>query len=253
MYNVPMQQHTLNGGRVIETPHGWRLEIPPGEAGTYRLAQLDDYHGLARRAFPHQPPCRIEVQARAGISHPAGTWGIGLWNDPFSLGISGPPDRWRWPVLPQAAWFFFASPPNYLAFREDQPARGWLAGTFAARPLPWPLLLMGGLGLPLLWLPLTRRMLRRLAAAWVPQSGVALPAPGTEWHTLVLQWESQRTRFWVDGDLVLNTRCTPRPPLGLVLWLDNQYAAWEPGTAPRFGTLATGQTTWVEFQHLKVQ
>src|SRR5512147_1754689 len=118
------------GSVVRETgPRSWRLEIPAGPAGAYRWAQIDDHLRLARRSFPCRPPLRLDLRARLSALDLPGTWGFGFWNDPFStsLGVGGAARRL--PVLPNAAWFFYAGQPNYLAFRDTHPAEGFLAAT----------------------------------------------------------------------------------------------------------------------------
>ncbi|MFO3796873.1 MAG: hypothetical protein ACK8QZ_06255, partial [Anaerolineales bacterium] len=105
----------------------WQLEMRAGSGRVYHLAQVDDYKALRRKDFPNRPPFSMVVRARASHAAIPGTWGFGLWNDPFgfSLGFGGAP--LRLPTLPQAAWFFHASPENYLSFRNDQPGNGFLA------------------------------------------------------------------------------------------------------------------------------
>jgi hypothetical protein len=228
-----------------EAPGLQRLEIPAGPAGRYRLAQLDGYTGLPRRAFPHKSPLILSLRARA--SHPSipGTWGFGFWNDPFglSLGFGGGS---RLPVLPQAAWFFFASPPNYLSLRDDLPAQGGMAAAFHSRAIPTPLLAFGLPGLPLLALPATARRLRQLGRRFVRQDAAPLTILTTEWHTYQIDWGEVSVSFRVDGEIVLDTRVVPSAPLGLVIWVDNQYAAWPPDGRLRFGTLATPAPAWIE-------
>jgi hypothetical protein len=229
----------------------WRLEIPAGPARRYRLAQLDDYGRLPRRAFRWQPPLDLTLQARASEALPPGTWGLGLWNDPFGMAILSGAEVLRLPALPNTAWFFFASPPNYLSLRDDLPAQGGLAATFSAPNLPPPVLLPAALALPLLALPSMTRWLRRLARHWVRQDACRLEIDPTQWHAYRLQWLAERVRFWVDETLVLESAVVPRPPLGLVLWVDNQYAALPPDGRLRFGTLANPQSAWLEVAGLR--
>src|SRR5512135_1952178 len=98
----------ISGGQAI-----WRLTIPPGSSQHYRLAQLDDYDALPRRAFSWEPPLSFALQARASARVIPGTWGFGLWNDPFGMGLLGGTNVLGLPALPNTAWFFFASPQNY--------------------------------------------------------------------------------------------------------------------------------------------
>ncbi len=66
------------GAQVTALAEGWRLEIPPAAAGRYQLAQVDDYTSLARRAFPHRLPLRLELHAQVSAPNLPGTWGFGL-------------------------------------------------------------------------------------------------------------------------------------------------------------------------------
>ena len=105
-----------SGAYVEEISSGiaYRLSIPAGAADTYRLAQLDDYVRTRRSRFPLRHPIRLTLSARTSSEAIPGTWGFGLWNDPFglSLGFGGNP--FRLPTLPNAVWFFGASTESYL-------------------------------------------------------------------------------------------------------------------------------------------
>lgn len=230
----------------------WRLSIPAGPAGQYRLAQLDDYSALSRNRFPWQPPVGITLQARTSAENIPGTWGFGLWNDPFSLSLGFGGGVRRLPALPQAAWFFFASDKNYLSLRDDLPGHGPLAATFRSTRLPRPLLALGAPAVPLLaWSP-TARLVRRLARGLVHQDAASLSISTTEWHTYTLFWNPDGVTFQIDGESVLQTPVAPRAPLGLVLWLDNQYAAFRPNGRFAYGTLPVESPTWVEIKALKI-
>jgi hypothetical protein len=119
----------MNGG-FVETGPALRLVLPPVAAG-YADAQVDDY-GLPsvkrRRDYLWQPGVRLSVKAR--FSHEAGalrgTAGFGFWNAPF-----GDPTV-RWPALPQAVWFFYASAPSDLPLALSGPGQGWFAATIDA-------------------------------------------------------------------------------------------------------------------------
>jgi hypothetical protein len=224
---------------------GWRLEIPAGPAGRYRLAQLDDYSNLPRRSFPWQVPFNLSLRARASEASLPGTWGFGLWNDPFTLSLGFGGER-RVPALPNTAWFFFASAPNYLSLRDDLPAQGRLAATFQSPRWPTALLAPAALALPLLALPPVARLTRRLGRRVVRQDAAALQADPIEWHTYRLEWGQSSVTFWVDGNLVLETGVAPLGPLGLVIWVDNQYAAWPASGRLSYGTLENHLQAWIE-------
>ena len=71
------------GANVIEVEDGaWNLEIPPGRKDHYRLAQIDDYAGNKRSAFPWKPPLTLNLKACVSAVDIAGTWGFGfVWDD----------------------------------------------------------------------------------------------------------------------------------------------------------------------------
>ncbi len=232
------------------SPDGWRLEISAGRAGRYRLAQVDDYASLPRRMLPHQPPMTIHLRLRASSEEIPGTWGCGLWNDPFgvSLGFGG---AQRLPVLPQAAWFFFASPHNHLSLRDELPAHGSLVATFQSRNLPLALIALGAPGLPLLALPPISRVARRLARRLIRQEATELEINPMDWHNYELVWEPDMVTFRLDGVAILKTNISPIGRLGLVIWVDNQYAAWQPDGHLRWGTLANPEPAWIEIREFE--
>ncbi len=229
----------------------FHLSIPAGPAGRYRWAQLDDYLHRPRRDFAWRPPLNLEVRARVSAPGLPGTWGFGFWNDPFntSLGLGG--TARRLPALPNAAWFFHASPPNYLALRDDHPAAGFLAGVFSSPRIPPVAFIPALLFLPLLAWRQTARLLRRAARRLVREDAVSLELDVTAWHAYRLELRTDRAAFYIDGALAFESPAAPRPPLGLVIWIDNQYAAFRPDGRLRFGTLAADSDAWLEVDNLK--
>jgi hypothetical protein len=242
-------------GAEVYTVNGesWRFVIPAGTGGVYRLAQLDDYTSLPRRRLPWNPPLHLHLRARASDQEIPGTWGFGLWNDPFSLSFGLGGVSRRLPALPNAAWFFYASPPNYLSFRDDLPAQGLMAATFAASTLPTWLLAPGALGLPLALIPWIGRAARSAARRFVHQSAAQLELDLTEWHTYRLSWVRSAVRFYVDSELASTTSVSPTGPLGLVLWIDNQYAAWTPDGRLCYGLLPNVEPAWLEIADFWVE
>lgn len=226
---------------VEPEPHGGRrLRIPPGPKGRYRVAQLDDYRDAPRSAFRWDPPLRLHLRARVSDATVAGTWGFGFWNDPFSMsmGIEEGATR-RLPALPDAAWFFYASPSNHLALWDTHPAQGLLAATFSSVNIPPPLLALGLPVLPLLLWPPSAGVLRRLGRTFIREDAARLDIDPTVWHHYALVWRPDGVRFFLDGQVCFETDVVPQAPLGLVLWIDNQYAAFRPGDRLRFGSLPT--------------
>src|SRR5688500_15279335 len=155
---IPRSTPGTSAGEYTSEDGGkaYRLSVPVGPADKYRLAQLDDYAKLSRSQFPLRPPIRLSLAARASSNSIPGTWGFGLWNDPFglSLGFGGNP--FRLPALPNAVWFFGASEESYLSFRDPstslRSAQGGVANGFLAQTFRSPkfhsLLIPAGLALP---------------------------------------------------------------------------------------------------------
>jgi hypothetical protein len=244
---------TSRGGVVTQTDSMvWRLSVPPGERSQYRLAQMDDYGRTRRRDFPWQPGLTLNLEARVGASSVPGTWGFGLWNDPFALSLGFGGGTRRLPALPNAAWFFYAAPPNHLAFRDDIPAQGFLAQVFRSPLIPSPLLGLGMAGVPVLLWPWMARKLRPFISRIIQGDSCALPVDVTDWHVYTLEWCSERVVFQVDGEMLCETHLSPRGPLGLVLWIDNQYAAYPPDGRISFGTLPASETHWLEIRSLLI-
>lgn len=238
---------------VTEIEKGYRLTMVAGPAGKYRLSELDDYNALPRRNFRWSPPVTMDLCAR--VSHPesAGTWGFGLWNDPFSFGKGPGNQSPRLPVLPNAAWFFYASPPNYLSLQDDHPAQGFLAATFCAPLIPPPFLLLGLPAAPFLLLRPVARLLRRLGRLVIQDSGALVPvADLTAWHDYRMELLPKQVRFLVDGNLVAETPVVPRGKLGFVLWIDNQYAVFDAAGRAKWGSLETRDPVHLEVKGLKI-
>lgn len=249
-----LQMRTTPGSEVVQTSPGqWRMTIPPGPPGRYRWAQLDDYMQLPRAQFCWQAPLVLTLSARVSNQAHNGTWGFGFWNDPFNfnLGIGGASRRL--PALPNAAWFFHASPENYLSFRADQPASGMLAAVFSAPTIPSPFLAPGAMVLPLLLSAKTTGLVRHLLRAFVKEEARAPGGTWKDWRQFSIAWKENAVTFKIDGDTVLHTRVSPRGRMGLVIWIDNQYASLAPGKRFDSGTLETTQTSWLEIKNLHIQ
>ncbi|MGB8983664.1 MAG: hypothetical protein WCC12_17475 [Anaerolineales bacterium] len=246
-YTQLIPQHTP-GARVDEISPGaaYRLSIPAGPADKYRLAQVYDYAKMARGQFPLQAPLRLRLAARTSSESIPGTWGFGLWNDPFGLSFGFGGNPWRLPALPNAAWFFGASNENYLSFRDDKPAQGFLAQTFRS-PGFHPLLIPAGLALPF-----SRKLTRRLLGRVIGEDGVALSVDVTQWNRYSLDWRAERVSFEVDDIQVFESPVSPHPPLGLVIWIDNQYAAFTPAGKIGFGVLENPEPAWLEIKDIEV-
>lgn len=240
-----------DGSTVTELDPGyWHLAIAESSSRAYRLAQLDDHGGLPRDQFPWKPPVTLSLQARVSDADLPGTWGFGFWNEPFSFLIGGDRTSRRLPTLPSAAWFFHASPENYLSFRDDLPANGFLAATFSSHRVPTALLALGSPALALTLLPLTARPVRRGLRNSVHQDASSLRVDVTQWHAYSLEWQPTQVKFSLDGAEHWQTLVAPPAPLSLVMWIDNQFAALPPHGRLRYGTLPNPAPAWLELKDI---
>jgi len=268
MAYTQLKPHFTPSARVEEISRKsshYLLTVPAGKADKYRVAQIDDYAPIARRQFPHRFPLSLSLSARTSSDSIPGTWGFGLWNDPFGLSIGYGGKPWRLPALPNAVWFFGASEENYLSFRPEQSetqskgastalrsaqrgnaAHGFLAQSFRA-PKFHPLLVLAGLVFPF-----SRKVTRRLMSQVIAEVGVRLDVDPRQWHRYRFEWGEKRVVWEVDEVRVFESDVSPNPPLGLVIWIDNQYAAFTPEGKIGFGVLENPEPAWLEVKDVDI-
>jgi hypothetical protein len=242
----------LGGGSVETNQDGWRLTLPA--TAQYADAQLDDTAGLARSKLHWNPPVRFSVEARTSVAAPAGTFGFGFWNDPFNLSLGMGGAERKLPMLPQTAWFFYISPPGDLSLDPATPGHGWKAATLRSARMPgWLLAPIAVGGAALLAIPFLRRPAFALARRFYHTDETMLNADPAAWHSYRIDWLEEEVRFYVDGVLAMRSSHPPVGPLGLVLWIDNQYGVASPERGLGFGVLplAAGQT--LELRALRVE
>lgn len=266
------------GGAVLEqTGHSLRLVNADTTAQRYSNAQIDDYRGLPRSRFLWRPPLTLTVRAR--FSHPgpgprscggcdyvyqpeagggpilSGTAGFGFWNDPFAP--PGGPEglmEGRWPALPRAIWFFYASPPSNMRLDLHTPGCGWKAATIDAARLPFLLLAPSvPIAVPLMHVPALYRRLWPIGQRAIRVSEAAADVDMTHWHTYVIQWGARRARFLVDGRSILDCDTPPEGPLGLVIWLDSQFMVMTPQGRLRHGLLSQPGRQWMELDSVEIE
>lgn len=237
---VTLEEQVAGNGR-IDSIEGRAVALENGpQPHGYALAQLDDYRRLDRHDFRWAPPLHLKLQARSSLPGPVGTLGFGFWNDPFSLSLGQAGAARRLPASPQALWFFYASPPNDIILAPPVPGSGWKAAVLRSPRIPPLLLAPAALTA---FAAAQVRPLRRFvigAARNVIQAEEALMTQRLDrTHSYELIWERSQAIFRVDGDEVLRSQITPRPPLGFVVWIDNQYAVASPEGGFRFGVTPT--------------
>lgn len=235
----------INGGSIRDGTT-LRFNLPIG-ISKYADAQIDDYGRSS--AYVHQPGTWLHLRAR--FSHPAdtlkGTAGFGFWNAPY-----GDPSTRRL-KLPQAVWYFFASPPNDLPFAPGSPGRGWFAATINttfARALA--MIPVSPFALVLNQFSSTRQRIWPAVQKALANRFAPLPIDMTTWHDYYLFWGQDGCRFDVDGQCVLETPIVPEGPLGFVCWLDNQYLILSPRGRARAGILTLPEEQWMEVAELRL-
>jgi hypothetical protein len=159
----------------------------------------------------------------------------------------------RSPALPRAIWFFYGSPPSNMKLALDTPGCGWKAATIDAAKVPFLLLApTAPVALPLMHLRALYRRLWPVGQRAIRVSEAAVDADMTAWHTYAIRWERRSARFLVDGQEILASNTPPRGPLGLVIWLDNQYMVVTPQGRFRHGLLAQPGRQWLELESVHV-
>src|SRR5712691_10813860 len=236
-------QTCIGGGKLYCENSVLRMAFDAARQGHYTDAQIDDYDNLPRANYPWRPPLRMQVIARSSLpgatfsstSESAGilrgTAGFGFLNYPFSV-------RGDVLMLPEAVWFFYASPPSNMALVPGVPGWGWKAQVVhsmrpAALVSTLPLAVTAALGRISGETRPAARWMQRLTGA----QETVLDIEMANWHTYTLDWFSDAAIFRVDGKLALRAPRPPTRPLGFVAWLDNQFAIATPRGNFRFGTL----------------
>jgi hypothetical protein len=253
----------IQGSGLVE-PTGDTLRLVKDNTSAQQVtdAQIDDYHrtyfarGLPRRRFRWRPPLTLTVRAR--FSHPAGdprtedalsgTAGFGFWNDPFMMTGA------RFPTLPRAIWFFYASRPSDVKLHLGTPGHGWKAATIDANR--WPFFLLAPtapVAVPLMNFRPLYRALWPIGQRAIGVCEAPIAVDMTAWHTYRLRWDMQAAQFEVDGKSALVCDTAPRGPLGFVIWLDNQYLVITPWGRFRYGLLDAPGQQWMEVDLLSIE
>ena len=258
------QPYQVGGGTVSIVDNRVILEKGVSLGNAYSNAQIDDYQPLKRRDFLWHPPLRLSLRAR--FSHPAatlsgsqsgpglvrsaltGTAGFGFWNDPFMM------TGRRRPTLPRSLWFFYSSPPSDMQLAYGVQGWGWKAAVIDALRLPFfALLPTAPFGFLLMRSPVLYPLLWPIAQRSMHVQETLLTQPIENWHSYELVWQRQQVCFWIDGKLVFQTEYAPLGPLGLVLWLDNQYMIVKPTGVVRAGLVKSKNVEFLEIEDLQIE
>ena len=102
--------------------------------------------------------------------------------------------------------------------------------------------------------PFSRVKARKVLSRVIQEDGSELPDPinPVEWHSYRLEWSLNRVAWYVDDVEVFESVVSPNPPLGLVIWIDNQYASFTPEGKVGFGVLENPEPAWLEIEDLEV-
>jgi len=249
-----LQPRQVNSGFVTGSEEdGYCLQLDKLNEANYSLAQIDDYMDLPRRKFQHKPPMKFQIEARLSDQTTPGTWGFGLWNDPFGMGFGGGGMSRILPVLPNAAWFFFGSDENALTLRDDKPGEGFHVKTFRSPLLPSFVSLIGLPLAPLFLWPTTARILRGFGRSLVKEDGMTLKVDVEIWHSYCLSWDDTHADFCVDNDQIFSTEVVPRGRLGVVIWIDNQYFRFTRSGKLGFGFLPIQEEQWMQVRNISLE
>lgn len=245
------------GGGCISIANGvLRLEKHHAAADVYANAQLDDYQPLRRRDFLWRPPLTFSIRAR--FSHDAenglsGTAGFGFWNDPFMM-TDDPVVSQKRPAPPRAIWFFYSSPPSNMQLALDVPGYGWKAATIDAQRIPFYCLLPAApIAIPLMHIDPFYRALWPIAQRALNVSEALITQPMADWHTYRIDWLRRTATFTIDDRLVFECKTPPRGPLGLVIWIDNQFMVVTPQGRIRHGLVNSEKIERMEIEWFEIE
>ena len=86
----------------------------------------------------------------------------------------------------------------------------------------------------------------------IEEDGIRLSLDVTQWHRYRIDWHEDHVSFIVDDTQLFESRVSPHPPLGLVIWIDNQYATFTPEGKIGFGVLENPEPAWLEIKDIDV-
>ncbi len=275
----------INGVAVCEQ-NGWRLSLPPIQQ-EYADAQIDDYGvtAVTRRHLPYKPNTHLRLRAR--FSHPIGilqgTAGFGFWNIPFADPTIKTVDPTKtmagtaktmagtaktmggtvktmagtaikWPALPQATWFFYGSAPTDLPLSPSGKGQGWFAATLdATTPSALSMIPIAPFVLLANQVTTIRKKLWPLVQCQLGIDYTQIEQDITQWHSYELIWKTTGCQFIVDNIVIMNTKQSPRGPLGFVCWIDNQFMIITSQSKIKWGILPIKEPQWLQISSLEIK
>jgi hypothetical protein len=236
-----MKSRTTPGASIEKTPKGYLMKIPAGDSSAYRFAQIDDYFGLPRRKFPHHS-LTLSLRARTS-SFPSpehGASGCGTIPSACRLGLG----RIVWPPRPAQRGMVLRGVAGQSSFVQRQTRTGISRAKFPFAKISSSAD-TNGFGISLFRAKATRNCWARSSTRTHPLSGwIQLNGMATGWSGV-----RSRVAWYVDDVRVFESPVSPNPPLGLVIWIDNQFAAFTPEGKISFGVLE-GDEEWLEIEDL---
>jgi hypothetical protein len=235
----------VGNAQVMHSAGALTLAVQPARG--YSNAQLDDYHTMHGMRFRWRAPLRMKVRARFDGSI-RGTAGFGFWNHPYAPNERG----FR---LPQAVWFFFASPPSNMALAQGVPGCGWKAATFDAKRWQFLALLpTAPIGFLLMRVPALYSRLWGIGQRAIGVSeGLLDPQLMHHAHTYTLEWRGDSAEFAIDDSVVHRAPYSPHGRLGFVAWIDNQYAIVTPQGQFGFGIIETEDAQHLVLETIQIE
>ena len=100
--------------------------------------------------------------------------------------------------------------------------------------------------------PFSSAAARRKLRPRIQEDAGAVTTDARDWHIYQIEWNETSTAFTVDGRIILTTRLAPQPPLGLIIWIDNQFAAFDPQGRIAWGVEDCPTESWLEIADLTV-
>jgi hypothetical protein len=96
-------------------------------------------------------------------------------------------------------------------------------------------------------------LFRRLARSLIRQETACFDADLTQWHHYKLVWESGGVHFLLDNSLIFESARAPSTPLGIVMWIDNQFLATTADGRFDYGYLETVSPAWIEIKDFRIE